>query len=284
MKMKKIYLIVNMALTLALFVSCAKKEVLPDTPIVGLGGDTWAKSAIDTYILQNFTNTYNIEVKYKWDPYETDITKTLSPVVESQVIPALEVVKKIWIEPFDKIAGAGFIKKYSPKQFVMVGSAQYNSDGTITLGEAEGGRKITLFVINYFSKNNLPEVKRMMHTIQHEFAHILHQNILYPASFKQLNPEWYTATWYNNTDFDAHQQGLVTVYAKAAPDEDFVETIAYLLVEGQAKFDQIVANTNSKAAGILRQKEAIIVSYFKTNYGIDFRALQAETKTAIERL
>lgn len=283
--MKRTYIVlIALIFGLGFLTACSKKEILPDTPIIGLGGDTWTKGAIDTYILQNFTNTYNIEVKYKWDPYELDINKTLSPVIESQVIPALDVVKKIWIDPFDKIAGTGFIKKYSPKQFVMVGSAQYNSDGTITLGEAEGGRKITLFVINYFDKKNLTEVKRMMHTIEHEFAHILHQNILYPKAFKDLNPEWYTATWYNNTDNDAHDQGLVTVYAKAAPDEDFVETVAYLLVEGQANFDFIVANTNPKAAGILRQKEAIIVSYFKTNYGIDFRALQAETKTAIANL
>jgi substrate import-associated zinc metallohydrolase lipoprotein len=282
--MKNIYVLIFVVIFSLGFTGCTKKEALPTAPIVGLGGDTWAKGTIDTYILQNFTNPYNIEVKYKWDPYELDITKTLSPVMENQVIPALDVVKKIWIDPYDKIAGNGFIKKYSPKQFVMVGSAQFNSDGTITLGEAEGGRKITLFVINYFDKKNLQEVTRMMHTIQHEFTHILHQNILYPASFKKLNPEWYTATWYNSTDDDAHDQGLVTMYAKAAADEDFVETVAYLLIEGQAKFDAIVAKTNPKAAGILRQKEAIIVSYFKTNYGIDFRALQAETKAAIEKL
>jgi hypothetical protein len=60
--------------------------------------------------------------------------------------------------------------------------------------------------------------------------------------------------------------------------------VAYLLVEGQANFDSIVAGTNSKAASILRQKEAIVVSYFKSSYGIDFRALQAETKKAIQNL
>ncbi|RYE28897.1 MAG: hypothetical protein EOP42_15670, partial [Sphingobacteriaceae bacterium] len=261
--------------------SCSKKEVLPDTPIVGLGGDTWVKGPIDDYILTNFTNPYNIEVKYKWDPYELDISKALVPVTETNVMPALDVVKQVWINPYDKVANAGFIRTYSPKQFVLVGSAQYNSNGTITLGEAEGGRKITLFVINSFNRKNLPAVTQMMHTIEHEFAHILHQTILYPQAFRTLNPEWYTATWYNNTDADANAQGLVTAYSKAAVDEDFVETVAYLLVEGQVKFDAIVAGTNAKAAGILRQKEAIVVSYFKTAYNIDFRALQAETKAAI---
>ncbi|MGI4022045.1 MAG: zinc-binding metallopeptidase [Janthinobacterium lividum] len=281
MKTQYFKIIVIIALFSLITASCTKKEVLPDTPIVGLGGDTWAKGPIDDYILTNFTNPYNIEVKYKWDPYELDISKALVPVIETNVMPSLNVVKQIWIDPYDKIAGAGFIKKYSPKQFVLVGSAQYNSNGTITLGEAEGGRKITLFVINSFDRKNLPEVIRMMHTIEHEFAHILHQTILYPQAFKTLNPEWYTATWFNNTDADANAQGLVTAYSKAAVDEDFVETVSFLLVEGQARFDAIVAGTNAKAAGILRQKEAIVVSYFKTAYNIDFRALQAETKAAI---
>jgi substrate import-associated zinc metallohydrolase lipoprotein len=261
--------------------SCSKEDALPTTPINGLGGDTWVAGPIDSYLLNNFTVPFNIEVKYKWDPYEVDISKILVPPKEEFVMPSMDLVKQIWIDPYEKIAGAGFIRKYSPKEFVLVGSAQYNSNGTITLGEAEGGRKITLFVINDFNKKNVPAVKQMMHTIEHEFAHILHQNIRYPQAFNNLNPEWYTATWYNNTNADANAQGLVTAYAKAAVDEDFVETVAFLLIEGQASFDAICNTTNAKAAGILRQKEAIVVAYFKAAYNIDFRALQADIAAAI---
>lgn len=270
--------------SLTFLVSCREEEVLPNTPIVGLGGDTWEKGELDTYITQNFTDPYNIEVKYKWDPYETSFNKNLTPVMESKVVPALDAVQKIWINPYEKVSSKAFLRKYSPRQFVLVGSAEYNSDGTILLGQAEGGKKITLLVINSFDKKEVPVVKQMLHTMHHEFAHILHQNILYPREFKQLNPEWYTATWYNNTDSIANSQGLVTAYAKASPEEDFVETIYYLLLEGQAAFDALVAANPGKAANILRQKEAMIVGYYQNAYGIDFRALQAEVQKGLAEI
>ena len=264
--------------------ACSEEETLPDTPILGLGGDTWTKGEIDNYITTNFTDPYNIEVKYKWDPYEVNFNKNLTPVVENKVMPALDAVLKIWMNPYEKVIGKNFLRKFSPRQFVLVGSAEYNSDGTITLGQAEGGKKITLLVINNFDKKDKEEVKRMLHTIHHEFAHILHQNILYQREFKQLNPEWYTATWYNSSIAAANTQGLVTDYAKASADEDFVETISFLLVEGQVAFNEIVTANPGKAASILRQKEAMVVAYFHDAYNLDFRALQAETQKGIAEI
>jgi substrate import-associated zinc metallohydrolase lipoprotein len=265
------------------FTAC-KKEELPTTPILGLGGDTWVKGPIDDYIKQNFTDPYNIEVKFKWDPYELAYNKNITPVKEEQVVPALDAVKSIWMAPYEKVIGQAFLRKFSPRQFVLAGSAEYNSDGTIVLGEAESGKKITLLVINDYNRLDVFQVTRMLHTIHHEFAHILHQNISYAREFKQLNPQWYTASWFNTDDATANAQGLVTPYAKAAADEDFVETISFLLVEGQDAFDAIVANNPGTAATILRTKESIVVDYFQKAYNIDFRALQAEVKAGIETI
>ena len=281
MKLKKI-LLMTMMLIVSVSLSNCKKEKMSDAPIIDLGGETWAKGPIDEFIKTNFTDNYNIEVKYKWDPYEIAFTKNITPVKENNVIPALEAVKTIWMKPYENVIGANFLRKFAPRQFVLAGSAEYNGDGTITLGEAENGRKITLLVINYFQKQDVAEVIRMLHTIHHEFAHILHQNILYPRDFKQLNPEWYTASWFNTDTETANAQGLVTPYAKSSADEDFVETLSFLLVEGQDKFDAIVAANPGTAAAILRTKESMIVDYFLKAYGIDFRALQVEVKTGIE--
>jgi substrate import-associated zinc metallohydrolase lipoprotein len=113
------------------------------------------------------------------------------PPEESKVIPAMSIVKQIWIEPYNAETGSEtFIKKYAPKHFVLVGSPQYEFNGEI-LATAEGGNKIVMFVINRFDKNNIVELRRMLHTIQHEFAHILHQNILYPQEFKTITPWLY---------------------------------------------------------------------------------------------
>lgn len=271
-------------LLLALFLSaCSKEEKIKQTPILGLGGDTWVNGPIDDWLKKEFLDPYNIEVKYRWDPYELNYVKSIVPIREEKIQASMSSVREIWIKPYVKVAGDSFIKKYAPKQFVLAGSAEWNNDGTIVLGQAEGGRKIVLLLLNEFDAKDKPQVERMLHTMHHEFAHILHQTKLYPLEWKALNPEWYTATWFNNTDDVAHQQGLISAYAKANADEDFVETVSFLLVYGQAHFDAVVnkANVSAKAKAILRKKEAMIVDYFTKQYQIDFRALQRETQSAL---
>jgi substrate import-associated zinc metallohydrolase lipoprotein len=239
------------------------------------------KTDIDVWIDENYTTPYNIAVNYKWNPFELPTNKTLVPVKEDKVIPVMDVIKKIWIDPYVLKAGEVFVKQHAPKEFVLVGSAEYNSDGTVVLGEAESGRKVTLFVINNFDKTNVPAVKQMLHTIHHEFAHILHQTILYPREFKQVTPSGYTASWYNTADADALALGFITPYARAAFDEDFVEMISTMLVEGHDGYEAIVASTTAQGQALLRTKEAFVVSYFKASWNIDFYTLQAATEEAI---
>jgi substrate import-associated zinc metallohydrolase lipoprotein len=282
--MKRIKHYIALAAIFFVYSSCTKEDALPTTPIVGLGGETWQKGPIDNWLENEFLNSYNIEVKYKWDPYELNFSRNLVPIMENKVEPVMSAVKGIWIKPYEKVAGNTFIRRYAPKQFVLAGSSEYNDNGTEVLGQAEGGRKILLLKLNQFDKHNREQVLQLLHTIHHEFAHILHQTRLYPQEWKGLNPEWYTATWFNSSDNDAHQQGLVTAYAKASPDEDFVETVSILLVFGQPYFDTIVNKTvvPDAAKKILRRKETIVVEYFNRQFGIDFRKLQQETQAEIE--
>ncbi|MDR2285718.1 MAG: putative zinc-binding metallopeptidase [Sphingobacterium sp.] len=276
--------IISILLLAGLSMSCSKSEVLPDAPILGLGGETWVAGPIDKWLETNFVSPYNIEVKYKWDPFELNYLRNLVPVKEDKVELVMTAVRDIWIAPYVKSAGEDFIKKYSPKVFMLAGSAEHNNDGTIVLGQAEGGRKIVLMVVNKFAKESPDQVVQMLHTIHHEFAHILHQNRLYPVEWKSLNPQHYTAAWFNSTDQLAQSQGLVTAYAKASPDEDFVETVSVLLVYGQQAFDTVANNPNLpvEARNILRKKEDIVVRYFQREYGINFRTLQADTQKAIQ--
>lgn len=259
---------------------CNKKENLNiDLPY---NPDTWVKGPIDNWILSNYTKPFNIEIKYRWEPYEVKINKFLVPVYEANVIPVMDIVKKVWVDPYTQEAGIDFIKKYSPKQFILLGSAEYNNDGTIVLGEAEGGRKITLTMLNDFDRKNVPAVKQMLHTIHHEFAHILHQTILYQREYKQVTPSGYTASWYNTSDAEALSIGFITPYARASSDEDFVEMIATMLVEGKVGFDAIVNSAPAQARTFLRQKEAFVVAYFQNSWNIDIYSLQTKTEAAIK--
>lgn len=263
--------------------SCREEESLPTDPIIGLGGETWAKGGIDEFVYNNFIKTYNIAVHYKWSPFEVNPNRTLVPPYEDKVIPIMTAVRDIWMKPYEKNAPANFLKKYSLSQFVLVGSPEYQSNGTIILGTAEGGTKITLFEVNNFDLNNRAMIERILHTIHHEFAHILHQTIDYPQAWRGLSTQWYTATWFNSTNAEAQAQGLISAYSKAAEREDFVETIAFLLVEGQERFDAVVA-ANPGVANIFRTKEQLIVKYYADVMKIDFRALQVDVKSAIDKL
>src|ERR1044071_1071635 len=138
----KIYLVI---LALAVFASCKKEDDLGDvSTIPGLGGDTWAATSIDNWIRDTLTKPFNITAKYKWAQGELDFDKTLPPPDESKIIPVLSSIKKVWIDNYVAEAGKTFMQKYVPKFFVLVASANCNIDGTITLGTAEGGRRIVL--------------------------------------------------------------------------------------------------------------------------------------------
>jgi len=291
-------------LLLAMLIACKKEDSLnPDdvNDIPGLGGDTWAKGPIDQWIHDTLTVPFNIAAKYKWDQSEVEFNRILVPPKEDKIIPVLSTIKKVWIDNYILEAGELFMKRYCPKWFILVGSLSYDLDGTVTLGSAEGGRTILLYGLNDFRIKGMPgytstdsfNVKMMFHTIEHEFGHILHQNVYYPQEFKLISVGDYTANWNNIPDFIANQEGFVTAYAMSAPDEDFVEMISIMLIEGRAGFNRIVNSiteispsgvTPEEAKSRLREKEAIVVNYFADVWNINFYNLQARTRSSIEAI
>jgi substrate import-associated zinc metallohydrolase lipoprotein len=296
-------IVVAYLLIVLLGIGCKKSENLGSVDdIPGLGGDTWDKGPIDNWVYTNLTKPFNISVKYKWDQFELELNKNLVPPREEKIVPVMEAVKKVWIDTYIAEAGEVFMKTYCPKFFVLCGSASWNTDGTITLGTAEGGRKIVLYVLNDFRTKSMPDyrasdsmgIKQMFHTIEHEFGHILHQNVLYPDDYKRITPGFYTANWNNVSDNAARRDGFVTAYAMSAPDEDFVEMISIMLTEGKAGFDKIVNSipagasqngiTQADAKAKLRKKEAMVVAYYKDVWGMDFYRLQSRVRAAVDAL
>lgn len=313
--MKKKLLLSIVALATIFLAGCSKKDDL-SANLVGLGGDTWAKGPIDEWISTNYTTPYNIEVKYKWDRSELgEIYKNVVPVKEELVVPIMDIIKKTWIDPYVAVKGANFMKTYTQKQFYLAGSPSYNSNGTITLGTAEAGRKIVLLDLNTFNPANKPAVKQILHTMHHEFGHILNQNIAVTPDYQRITPSDYTATWFNifrgaysSTaaldkilyENDFWGKGFVTPYSRSNKDDDFVETLSTLLEGGAANFDNIINNLfvyeglyikrngkgvyeqNTDARSKLLRKKAIVISYMKDSWGIDLTDLQTRTQAAIE--
>jgi substrate import-associated zinc metallohydrolase lipoprotein len=264
--MKKIYLCIALV---ALLTACAKDELNPDAILLGMGGDTWERTELDDWLYQEFVLPYNIEVKYKWDPYELDLGKNYIPVDESKVKDLMNAAKKVWIGPYEEKGGGEFIKRLALRRIILIGSLQY-SGTSATLGQAEGGNKIELFDVNTFNPNNPAIVRRVLKTAEHEFVHTLHQTVLYPSEWQSICKDSYTGSWNATPDAEFGPAGFVSKYSRANPSEDFAETISYILMYGRDAFDAYVTSVGAAGGAKLRAKEAIIQSYYKNIWNIDF--------------
>ena len=99
---------------------------------------------------------------------------------------------------------------------MFIGSSRYNSDGTVTKGSAEGGRKIIIYEVNQFDRTNATRLKRYMKTIHHEFTHIANQTIEFPKEYELISPG-YVEQWKNMKDQEAYDAGFISPYAMSSP-------------------------------------------------------------------
>lgn len=274
--------------------SCKKEEKLGEVGnIPGLGGDTWVKGPIDSFIYTNLTLPYNIDVKYKWNQFSINqIEKNVVPPKEEVVIPVLQsAVINVWANPYTAETNSLFLKKYAPKYFVLAGSAAYFPDGSALLGVAGDGRQITMFQLNYFRPNSVPGhvpqdtivQKETYLTIHHEFSHIFDQIRQRPDEFNNVTQSAYSTDWINISDAAAREKGCITAYASSEAGEDWAEMISYMLVYGEVRFAEIVNSISDPTSqDAIWQKREIIIKYLKDYWNIDFVSLQTRVRAAVE--
>lgn len=277
MKLKNLFIAGLSGLMLVQATSCRKSETL-DVDMSKYLTDIPEKTELDNWIMQNLTNPYNIELVYRFDRNLTDQGKDIAPIKLDKVKPTAEAIINIFLKTYEKVAGPTFIKTYTPKQFVLYGSPSYNSNGSITLGTADGGRRVVLYELNDLDFTNAAQVSRKMRTIHHEFTHILNQMIAIPPEFRQVTKGEYDEDWTNanNTEALARSLGFVSRYARSQYTEDFAEVTAHLLIEGQLWYDAWARAGGTDAFTKLKRKEALVADYFKQYFNIDFRVLQYE--------
>lgn len=277
MKIKTQYKVIALICSVLLLGACAGDEPLKESQ---LDLSTPAKSTLDKWIDTNYLNIYNINVQYKWNQNTVDNNRYLFPPLQTKVQPVLEIVQKIWLDSYKTIAGPDFVKKIAPREFVLVGGVNLNSTGTITLGLAEGGQRITLFETDNVDKKDRENVKRFVHTIQHEYIHILNQTKPFDEkSLAKITPTGYTSNWYATPTPVAREEGFITDYARSNINEDFAEMAAIMLINSKAEYEAILAGiTDQTAVANIKAKEAVVVKYFKDSFGIDFYKLRDEAE------
>ena len=198
---------------------------------------------LDTFVKVNFLEPYNLRYIYKMEDIGSDLEVNLVPASYDQSVKLAVLSKYLWYDVYEKCAGTDFIKEYSPRIIHVIGSPSYNpSSGTETLGEAEGGLKITLYNANNLDEENIDDLnEKFFKTMHHEFSHILNQNYVYPTDFALLsNNEYEPMNWQDSPDSIAAAKGFVSTYASSQAREDWVEVIANYIVKDKKTWDGLI--------------------------------------------
>lgn len=281
-----------LSFTLLLIISaCEREESIK--PVSIFETDEESTDPLDIYLKQEFRDPYGCVVIYKFVDQYIDPNRYAVPPKREVVQPIAELIEQAWIEPYNKASNQGenFLKTYFPAEIVMLGSPLYNGDGTVTLGVADAGVRVTLTDANSYDPNNTQWIVQTFRTLHHEFAHIIDQNFNFDIeSFYNISGDDYTSpgTWTTVSVNSAISRGMVSPYGTSAVGEDFAELIAYIITldpdvfesdyitpedcTGQGQ-DCIDRNEGRRR---IKEKYDIVVKYMKEDVGIDLLTLRDE--------
>ncbi|HEY0744432.1 MAG TPA: substrate import-associated zinc metallohydrolase lipoprotein [Chryseosolibacter sp.] len=252
-----------------------------------------SQDELDERIQQDFIDEYGVAVRYKFVDRYVDQTKRVTPPKLDVVEPMLNFLTDFWIRPFEEVPnGEDFFRRHVPAEVIFIGSTIYNADGTVTLGTADAGARITLTEVNFIDVEDRDWIFRQLGTIYHEFAHIMHQRYNLPANWQLLSPQGYTSlgSWYNLTDEEALQRGFVSPYGTSTFNEDFAELVAFYLFDPDFHTKYTIDETSCVTADCtarnegrakLRQKLAAAQLHYKQNVGVDLELVRQRVQARL---
>ena len=269
---------------------------------------------LDKYLQINYLDAYNLDFRYKMQDVGADMNYNLVPATYQASVDLAVLTKYLWFDVYDDLAGEDFLRTYGPRIIHLIGSPAFNPvNGTMILGLAEGGLKVSLFRVNYIDPEDALQLNEYyLKTMHHEFAHILHQTKTYPQEFKLISSAVYNPSgWQNLQDEYVNSMGCVTAYGSSQEREDFAEIIANYITKTDEQWEEIMyhAGRNFEQVGsdpygnpiysdekeeiqddkggladgidgvaIINQKVQIARTWFRDAWGLDLDALRAEVQ------
>lgn len=258
MKKSIILICVSVIASMSFFASCSEDELGPtiyDPKVVPLDRTQYT-FPLDSFLEANYREVYNIRYLYKLVDISADMDYNLTPCSYQKSKEIAVLAKYLWFDVYGKLKSPEFLKEYAPRILHIIGSAAYNpSSGTMTLGEAKGGKKITFYRGNSMDVYDIADAnEKFFKTLHHEFAHILHQTKVMPTEFGTLSLGQYDPLkWQNRNDSVVLSQGFVSTYASSEYPEDWVETIANYIVKDSITWEGML-NTAAYGWEVLRVK------------------------------
>ncbi len=196
----------------------------------------------DKWLKESYLTPYNLDFRYKMQDVGTDMNYNLVPATYDKAVDLAVLTKYLWFDVYDKLAGEEFLKSYGPRIIHLIGSPAFQPQtGTMVLGLAEGGIKVSLFRVNELDNTNFAMMNNFyFKTMHHEFAHILHQTKTIPTDFSQIsNGKYDDNNWQDQWEPRINSLGIVTNYGSSQMREDFAETIANYITLTDEQWESI---------------------------------------------
>ncbi len=289
-------LTISILLSLLLLLSCSQEEEfgpsifdVEDHLVEGS-----ASYEFDTWLRQVYLVPYNLDFRYRMEDVGSDMDYNLVPTSFEKAQQMAKLVKYLWFDVYGTVVSPEFLKENGPRIIHLIGSPAYNPiSGTILLGTAEGGLKVTLFRCNELDPTDVDLLNEYyFKTMHHEFAHILHQKRNYPVEFGLISQGKYNPLgWQYKTDSEAATLGFVSPYAGSQNREDFVEIIANYLVKSDTQWSDIlelasqpgidmygdtIPDDGIDGRAIILQKLEMAKKWLKDSWEIEIDSLRAE--------
>ncbi len=236
---------------------------------------------LDTWLKEEFTAPYYMEVLYRWsdvEPYASIASMRLVPVDYGLVEPLMTALRNSWIEPFDQAANRYFLRKLGPRRLVLVDALEC-PPGVVRYIESEDTMLLNVRGLDPADEAILREVLR---SILCELAHTLRKEFAFDKTFGDISRDYYGSGW---QEFDRETAaenryprswafGFVRNAAMNSPEDDFAEMFSTICAYGKNWFDEQVCGaaedsaTNPHALADLQVKLALVESYMLDIWGI----------------
>lgn len=248
---------------------------------------------LDNYIQEHFTDRFGVAVRYKYQDNFVRPGQRVAPVHLDSVMPMLNFIDEYWVDPYLEVEGGEeFFSRYVPAELVLLGGLIYNGDGTVTLGVADAGARITFTNVNAIDPEDEDWRDLQLQTTYHEFAHTVHQEFKLPNSFETISQSGYTSpgSWFTLTDEEALDRGFVSPYATSSVNEDFAETVAFFLFDDEfyEKFinqdeDCVTAEcvTDNAGKALIFEKLVSIMDHYTKVTGLDLEEIRAAVQSRL---
>lgn len=240
------------------------------------------QNATDSLILE-IEKQYQTKIIYRWDRRYTSSDTKVSPVKFEFVLPYINLIKDLWIQPYDDQM-PGFMRHHIPVEIILVGSTiryqEGEEQGFNAAGQAVSFSRILLAGVNDYSLIDTIWIKYQIQVMHHEFAHTMDRKYGRPKGFDLISKGKYAGSS-SFTQFDlktARERGFWEPYGMSNETEDFATFVtAFIVLPKNELLAEIEGNI------LLKQKyEKVHEFYLK--HGIDLHEIQQTLATNLNKI